>query len=172
MQHYVWEIENGLIYSTAAAAFVTDASMEQVTPLYSDTSDPAHKILADKAFLRETLLFYGFPVGEAATLQDLTAQFESGVDAWLDAFARTRAYRDIVSAASYGVSKNASFRAEAEYAADLRDRTWEWSNAYQNAVLAGQKSIPTWESFVVELTEAMQPEWPVPDTRLTPPVGG
>ena len=96
--------------------------------------------------------------------------FESGVEQWLDAFARTRSYKDIVSAASYVASKNVNFKAEAEYAADLRDRTWEWANAYMNDVLTGQKPIPTWETFVVELATAMQPEWPVPDTRV--PVGG
>jgi len=60
--NYIWQTQDGF-FSTAAMDFVPNP--DEYSPLYSDTSDPDNLVLADKAFLRRTLLFYGFPLAPA-----------------------------------------------------------------------------------------------------------
>lgn len=59
MDGIIWQTQTGF-FSTEVMGFVEHPT--GFTPLYSDTSDPDNLALADKAFLRETLLFYGFSI--------------------------------------------------------------------------------------------------------------
>lgn len=59
-----WRTADGL-YDIREGRYVTDAPDESIiAPLYSDTSDANNLILADKAKVRETLVFYGWPIGK------------------------------------------------------------------------------------------------------------
>ena len=73
----VWQTQLGY-FSTESMGFVENPG--EFTPLYSDTGDPENLVLADKAFLRQTLVFYGYPVAEALKnrldkIQDIQAEY-------------------------------------------------------------------------------------------------
>jgi hypothetical protein len=58
---YYWKIDDGRIWSAEAAAFVGSAPEgADVTPLY-DSGQPA-----EVEYLRETIRFYGYDLGELA----------------------------------------------------------------------------------------------------------
>lgn len=62
---YYWKIDTGQVYGAAERSFV-DVAPEgaDIVTLYSDTSDPANMVVADKAYLRKTVLFYGYDLGD------------------------------------------------------------------------------------------------------------
>ena len=62
---YYWKIDTGHVYGAAERSFV-DVAPEgaDIVTLYSDTSDPANMVVADKAYLRKTVLFYGYDLGD------------------------------------------------------------------------------------------------------------
>ena len=62
---YCWKIDTGQVYGAAERSFV-DVAPEgaDIVTLYSDTSDPANMVVADKAYLRKTVLFYGYDLGD------------------------------------------------------------------------------------------------------------
>lgn len=70
---FIWKWKEGY-YSTAYQGAVESPEGE-VTPLYKDKNNPNNLQLADKDFLRETILFYGFPLPEhmQTTLEKQTA---------------------------------------------------------------------------------------------------
>ncbi|MDR2893560.1 MAG: hypothetical protein LBV80_10885 [Deltaproteobacteria bacterium] len=84
----------------------------------------------------------------------------SAVQARLDNFAATRGYDGILSAASYAFSSNPAYAAEGQYCVEVRDATWEFVNAYLNAVLSGEKAIPVWEELAAQLDAAAPLVWP------------
>lgn len=59
---YFWKIADGRIWSAAAAAFVFGVEHD-IVPLYNN-GEPS-----DIEYLRETILFYGFDLGELKTLE-------------------------------------------------------------------------------------------------------
>ena len=58
----VWKTQAGF-YSMEDQAFIEEPGEREYVPLYMDTSDPDNLILADKEFIRATLIFYNLPVG-------------------------------------------------------------------------------------------------------------
>ena len=62
---YYWKTDTGQVYGAAERSFV-DVAPEgaDIVTLYSDTSDPANMVVADKAYLRKTVLFYGYDLGD------------------------------------------------------------------------------------------------------------
>lgn len=76
----------------------------------------------------------------------------------LDAFASTRNYSSILSAATYATSKVPKFQKEGQYCVDKRDETWATLYSILEQVEAG--TIPQPSSW--EEVEAMLPvlEWP------------
>jgi hypothetical protein len=77
----------------------------------------------------------------------------------LDAFARTRNYDNILSAATYATSKVARFAAEGQYAVEARDGTWAALYQLMAEVDAGTRTPPTsYEEIEVELPTLA---WPV-----------
>lgn len=78
-------------------------------------------------------------------------QLTDAVQARLDAFAQTRGYDGIMSAASYATSTDAVFKAEGERAVALRDATWRQCYTIMADVLAGNRQVPTAEELFAEL---------------------
>ena len=81
----------------------------------------------------------------------MQAEFTNAIQQRLDAFAQTRGYDGIMSACSYFGSANPRFKAEADTAIALRDATWEQCYAILDAVLAGERDVPTLDEIVAEL---------------------
>jgi len=85
-------------------------------------------------------------------------EFTDAIQAHLDAFARTRGYDGILSAASYATSTVPQFKAEGQYAVEARDRTWDAAYAILGAVLAGERPMPTLREIFAELPALAWPD--------------
>lgn len=105
----------------------------------------AGKIITTDANGRPTLIDPPKPTPDQ-TLQSYTAAIQGR----LDAFAQSRGYDSGVSCASYAVSTNATFKAEAGRFIELRDQTWAKCYAITAEVKAGS-SMPTLEQIIAEL---------------------
>ena len=94
----------------------------------------------------------------AVTQEDLLAAFTAAIQAHLDAFARTRNYDGIMSAATYATSTVEKFRAEGQYAVEARDLTWAKGYEIMGEVMSGARPMPTLEEVIAELPELKWPE--------------
>jgi hypothetical protein len=101
--------------------------------------------------LRVCLKFYGYPLGEMAAMDELQKEFTGAIQTHLDAFAQTRNYDDILSAATYAASTVPKFQAEGQYAVEARDATWAKGYEILGEVLAGQRPMPALEEVLAEL---------------------
>jgi hypothetical protein len=97
------------------------------------------------------------PTPEEA-LEAQKAAFTAAIQQRLDAFAQTRGYDGILSAATYATSAVTKFAAEGQYAVEARDATWADAYAILDAVLSGQRPMPTIEEVMEELPELAWPE--------------
>ena len=88
--------------------------------------------------------------------------FDRNVEVRLDAFAATRRYSSINSACSYSTSTDPQFRLEGEYCVQARDATYrkcyDLLEEYMPAVLAGERSIPSWEEIEAQLPPLVWPD--------------
>lgn len=71
----------------------------------------------------------------------------------LDAFAQERRYDGIVSLASYATSKVEQYHKEGQYGVDMRDEVWATLRSIEDAVLAGERPLPTYEEAISELPD-------------------
>lgn len=85
------------------------------------------------------------------TPEQLQADYTARIQQRLDAFARTRGYDGILSAASYVTSTNAQFAKEGQYCVGARDATWAKGYEVMAAVQAGTRPMPTWAELEAEL---------------------
>lgn len=96
------------------------------------------------------------------TIEERTEQFRAAIQSHLDAFAQTRNYDGIMSAASYATSAVEKFRVEGQYAVDVRDATWakayELLAEWMEGILSGERGFPTDEEIFNELPAL---EWPI-----------
>jgi hypothetical protein len=90
------------------------------------------------------------PTPEEA-LEAQKAAFTAAIQQRLDDFARTRGYDGILSAATYATSTVPKFAAEGQYAVEARDATWADAWVILDAVLSGQRPMPTLEEVFAEL---------------------
>lgn len=93
------------------------------------------------------------------TIEELQQQFTDAIQGYLDDFARTRNYDNILSAATYATSTVPKFRAEGQYAVEARDEVWATGYEILDAVIAGRRSIPGLEEVLSELPRLAWPEW-------------
>lgn len=109
-------------------------------------------------------------VAPEPTLEELVERayndFDSRVEARLDAFAATRRYSSINSACSYSTSTDPVFRAEGEYCVQARDATYrkcyDLLSEYMPDVLTGKRPIPTWEEIEAQLPPLVWPDEQIP----------
>ena len=88
----------------------------------------------------------------------LIASVTASVQQRLDDFARTHNYDGILSACTYATSTVPKFRAEGQYAVDVRDATWAVLYALLADVQAGTRPAPASFDDVQPLLPAL--EWP------------
>ena len=95
------------------------------------------------------------PEEQQATMQ---AQFTAAIQQYLDKFAQTRNYDNIMSAATYATSTVPRFRAEGQYAVEARDITWATAYSILDAVLSGQRPMPELAEVLAELPQLAWPD--------------
>ena len=98
------------------------------------------------------------PEPEPLTPEEQLEAFTAAIQAHLDAFARTRNYDGIMSAATYATSTVPKFRAEGQYAVEARDLTWAKGYEIMDDVVSGTRPMPTLEEVIAELPELKWPE--------------
>jgi hypothetical protein len=75
----------------------------------------------------------------------------------LDKKAHARSYDNMLSLCSYATSTNSRFRTDADLAVAWRDTVWAKGYEILDAVIAGERPIPTREELLAELPVF---EWP------------
>ena len=107
---------------------------------------------------REWLAAGGVPKpADAPSAEEMIASVQQAVQERLDAFARTRAYDGILSAATYATSAVPKFAAEGQYAVQARDASWAACYQIMADVQAGLRAMPSVEQVLSELPTL---EWP------------
>ena len=92
------------------------------------------------------------------TLEEAQKRFTDAIQGRLDAFARTRSYDGILSATTYATSTAPQFKAEGQYAVEARDMIWAAAYVILDAVLAGERPMPSLEELFQELPELKWPD--------------
>ena len=160
-ENHYWKLDDGTIWSAASAAYVPDTD-EACRAWLAGGNTPARAAnengVADAAGLKAALLFYGLPLGELATPEELQKQFTDAIQKRLDDFAMTRNYDNIMSVATYATSTNPRFAAEGQYAVEVRDATWARGYEILDDVLSGKRPMPTIEEVIAELPPLAWPE--------------
>jgi|GEM_PF-1462008 len=150
----VWSTQqSGFVDAAFAAAWLERSGLDTVPPSPPDASGES-----SETGLREALVFYGLPLGALVTMQELQDAFTDAVQTHLDAFAQTRNYDSIMSAATYATSTVPKFRAEGQYAVEARDATWAKGYEILDEVLSGQRPMPSIEEVIAELPPLAWPE--------------
>ena len=88
----------------------------------------------------------------------LLSEFTAAIQDRLDAFARTRNYDGIFTAATYATDPMPKFATEGRYAVEARSATWAKGYEIMDAVTTGKRPMPTWEALEAELPKL---KWPV-----------
>lgn len=160
-ENHYWKLDDGTIWSAASAASVPDTD-EAYRAWLAVGNTPARAAngngVADAAGLKAALLFYGLPLGELATPEELQKLFTDAIQKRLDDFAKTRNYDSIMSVATYATSTNPRFAAEGRYAVEVRDATWARGYEILDDVLSGKRPMPTIEEAIAELPPLAWPE--------------
>lgn len=73
------------------------------------------------------------------------------VQRYLDEAAQAHGYDNIVSLCTYASSKNPKWAAEGQYGCDLRDACWSKAQQIQDAVMAGERALPSVAQVLAEL---------------------
>ena len=92
------------------------------------------------------------------TTAQVIAEYTAAVQLHLDAFAQTRNYDGILSAATYATSTVPKFLAEGQYAVEARDATWAACYSILADVQGGVMAMPTLAELLAELPVLV---WPV-----------
>jgi hypothetical protein len=97
------------------------------------------------------------PAPAPPTTDEIIAQLTLVVQGYLDAGAQARNYDSVLSATTYAASMNPRFAAEGQATVAWRDAVWVACYAIMQAVLAGQRPVPTPAALISELPVI---EWP------------
>lgn len=98
----------------------------------------------------------------AAQAQAIPQLIDSILDAaqkYLDDFAQTLFYDNILSACTYATSSVLKFKVEGQYAVDMRDLTWGTLYQILLEVQSGTRPVPS--GFAELLPELPELAWPV-----------
>lgn len=96
-------------------------------------------------------------VAPERTPDDIRAELTAVVQAHLDAVAAERGYDSMLSLCSYATSTVPRFAAEGQAGVAHRDAVWMACHAVEDAVLAGERAVPTGAELVAELPAMVWP---------------
>ena len=156
-----WLLDDGRVWSGKRSGFVSADDREFIdwrTAGNTPSCAPDEEGNATEEGLAAALRFYGLPLGKLVTQEEVQQQFTAAIQMHLDSFAQTRNYDGIISAATYATSTIPKFAAEGQYAVKVRDATWATGYAIMDAVLSGQRPMPTIEDVIAELPSLVWPE--------------
>ena len=122
----------------------------------ADVNDTAHWEQA-LTIMQET----GMPAPtQALSYEYLQGMFTDLIQRHLDEFAKSegKAYDNMLSLCTYATSSNPVFSAEGQYGVAMRDVTWAAAHAILNAVVTGERPIPSWEELKAELPPLVWPQ--------------
>ena len=114
----------------------------EIRQLFPNVSFPETITPEELAPLGITIIQEAGPV-HVPTQEEIVAYYDSIVEEHLDATARQRGYKDIVSLCSYKGSTDAIFNKEGTAAAAWRDQVWRTYYNIKDAVIAGTRQLPT-----------------------------
>jgi hypothetical protein len=97
-------------------------------------------------------------IDESLAQEQVIAQYTAAVQSHLDAFAQTRNYDGILSAATYATSTVPKFQVEGQYAVEARDTTWAACYTILEAVQGGERVMPTLDELLAELPALVWPK--------------
>lgn len=92
------------------------------------------------------------------SVEEQTALFTMAIQKRLDDFAAGRNYDNALACATYATSTNPRFAAEGQYMVEARDATWAKGYEILDAVLAGERPMPTIEDVMAELPPLAWPD--------------
>ena len=92
------------------------------------------------------------------TAEQIIVQYAAAVQQHLDAFAKSRGYDGIMSAATYATSTVPKFAAEGQYAVEARDATWAKCYEILAAVESSSRTMPTLGELIAELPALVWPQ--------------
>lgn len=79
------------------------------------------------------------------------AEYQAAIEAYVDATAVARQYRDAISLASYANSTVPGWATEAGIFVAWRDAVWQYAYGQLELVQAGSRDVPTVAEFIAEL---------------------
>jgi hypothetical protein len=79
------------------------------------------------------------------------SDYEDAIQAYVDAAARSKLFRDSVTLASYVASTNAQWATEAQAFVEWRDQVWAYAYQELARVLGGEREQPTVAEIIAEL---------------------
>ena len=97
------------------------------------------------------------PVDEPAREETLAA-LTSAIQLYMDNRARERNYDGILSLCTYAASLNAKFAAEGQAGVEWRDACWVKGYEIMDAVLNGERAIPTESELLAEMPALVWPD--------------
>lgn len=142
-----------MIIHARTATGEIDATIDgRRTTVPDDLGNRHRRMIAEWEAAGNTIPPYAPP---APTLED----YETAIQAVIDATAREKLFRDGVTLASYTASTNPQWAAEAIAFVAWRDGVWAYAYTELAKVQAGQRDQPTVEEFLIEIEPIV---WPTP----------
>lgn len=131
--------EEAAEYGVSKLQLVSPPSFDPLTQKRVE-ADP---LLVDGVWVQQWVLEPLDAEGRGAAQAALIDSITNATQAHLDAFAATRGYDGIMSAATYASSPTLKFAAEGQYCVDQRDATWAALYTIMGEVQAGTRPMPT-----------------------------
>lgn len=156
---YLWDRYSRMFLGSTYAQPNIARPGEYIMPAFSTDEPPPLNMEPSQSAYRDkdNLTWEVGPTSEPA-FEELHAQYTEAVQMYLDDFARTRNFDNILSAATYATSTVPKFRAEGQYAVEARDLTWAKGYEILDEVMSGQRPMPDLDDVLAELPILAWPE--------------
>lgn len=151
---YIKEIES-VMKQEEVKELVSEASVDENG---AEIEEVYKTVMKDVTVRRFQIVAIPEPT-EEEKISALKEDYERTVERWLEEFAATRGYK-ISNMGAYALSEHPVYSVEAKYFVQLQCDTWDACYEVLNAVLAGEREIPTKEELYAELPLSTA-KWPI-----------